>query len=45
MARWHGEGHAACGKSILSRIAGAPESSVAELSFAQVDGVLACYNR
>uniref|UniRef100_Q025Y8 PBS lyase HEAT domain protein repeat-containing protein n=1 Tax=Solibacter usitatus (strain Ellin6076) TaxID=234267 RepID=Q025Y8_SOLUE len=40
MARWRSEGHAACGKMILARIAGAKEADVPMLAFGPVEAVL-----
>jgi hypothetical protein len=40
MARWRSEGHAACGKTILARIAGAKEEEIARLAFGPAQTVL-----
>lgn len=40
MARWRSDGHAACGKMILARIAGAKESDVPTLAFSPAQTVL-----
>ncbi|MCU1236946.1 MAG: hypothetical protein JWP63_4913 [Candidatus Solibacter sp.] len=45
MAGWRSEGHSSCGRSILARIAGAPESEVPGLSFVPSDAVIALLNR
>ncbi len=40
MARWRSDGHAACGKTVLARIAGAKEADVPMLAFRPAEAVL-----
>ena len=40
MARWRSSGHAACGKMVLARVAGAGEEDIVALGFGPVSAVL-----
>ena len=40
MARWRSEGHAACGKMVLARIAGAKEGEILRYGFSPAEAVL-----